>query len=235
MPIGSPWPKRASPATSCAWTCTTRTTEDGVPFDSINAKGYVPVLVLDDGAMITENIAILSWIAEQAPALRPEGPLGWFRLLEATAYISTELHKGFHPFFHGGTPEEKAQAVVNIGKRLDYLAEGMTGDFLLGPNISVADAYLWVISTWARRNKLQLPAKLDAFYARMLSRETVRTALAQEACRPWRPEARGGRARSRPPPRTRAGPPRPNGGADLYAGIARPRPSPNRPTTGAAP
>lgn len=158
----------------------TRTTEDGVPFDSINAKGYVPVLVLDDGAMITENIAILSWIAEQAPALRPEGPLGWFRLLEATAYISTELHKGFHPFFHGGTPEEKAEAVVNIGKRLDYLAEGMTGDFLLGPTISVADAYLFVILTWARRNKLQLPAKLDAFYARMLSRETVRTALAQE-------------------------------------------------------
>jgi glutathione S-transferase len=158
----------------------TRTTENGASFDAVNAKGYVPVLVLDSGEMITENIAILSWIAEQAPALRPEGPLGWFRLLEATAYISTEIHGGFKPFFHAGSPDEKARAAAEVGKRLGYLAESMDGDFLLGPNLSVADAYLFVMLTWARRNELQIPPRLEAFYARMSTRETVRTALAQE-------------------------------------------------------
>jgi glutathione S-transferase len=159
----------------------TRATETGADFDAINAKGYVPVLVLDGGEMITENIAILSWIAEQSPKLRPEGPLGWSRLLEAIAYISTEIHKGFEPFFAASaSDEDKAQASVLVGKRLDYLAGSLDRGFVLGSNFTVADAYLFVMLTWARRNRLSLPPQLEAFYARMMSRDTVRTALAQE-------------------------------------------------------
>jgi glutathione S-transferase len=159
----------------------TRATETGADFDAINPKGYVPVLVLDSGEMITENIAILSWIAEQSPTLRPEGPLGWFRLLEAVAYISTEVHKGFEPFFTASASEEdKAKAAALIGKRLGYLAESLDSGFLLGPTLTVADAYLFVTLTWARRNGLALPPQLETFYARMTSRETVRTALTQE-------------------------------------------------------
>lgn len=59
----------------------------------------MPALGLDDGGILTENIAILSYIAEQSGTLMPAGDLGRFRALEALAYISTELHKGYKPFF----------------------------------------------------------------------------------------------------------------------------------------
>ena len=159
----------------------TRTTEDGASFDAVNAKGYVPVLVLDDGEMITENIAILSWIAEQSPSLRPEGPLGWFRLLESLAYISTEVHKSFHTFFIPDvTEDEKEKARALAGLRLAYLAASLDQAFLLGPKLTVADPYLFVIMTWAKPNGVVLPPPLAAYYERMKARPTVQAALASE-------------------------------------------------------
>ena len=98
-------------------------TESGEDFAKINPKGYVPALLLDSGAMVTENVAILDWIAHQAPALVPSGDLGHTRLLEALAYISTELHKNFKPLFAGGSDEEKQKARETITKRLNYLAD----------------------------------------------------------------------------------------------------------------
>src|SRR5687768_7958240 len=58
----------------------TKTTEHGVDFRTINAKGYVPMLVLDDGATITEIDAILDYIADRHPELAPGAPLGRTRL-----------------------------------------------------------------------------------------------------------------------------------------------------------
>ena len=67
-------------------------TESGADFFAINPKGYVPALVLDGGELLTENIAILEWVSQQAGALVPGGALGRTRLLETLAYISTEVH-----------------------------------------------------------------------------------------------------------------------------------------------
>jgi glutathione S-transferase len=158
-----------------------RVTETGADYAAINPKGYVPALALDSGEVLTENIAILSWIAEQSPKLRPQGPLGWFRLLEALAYISTEVHKSFHTFFIPDVTEdekEKARALASL--RLAYLAASLGEDFLLGPNLTVADPYLFVIMTWAKPNGVVLPPPLAAYYERMKARPTVAAALAGE-------------------------------------------------------
>jgi glutathione S-transferase len=132
--------------------------------------------------MITENIAILSWIAEQSPTLRPEGPLGWFRLLEALAYISTEVHKSFpyllHPGRHRGRQGEgprPGHASTGIPRR--RLGATTT---LLGPKLTVADPYLFVIMSWAKPNGVILPPPLAAYFERMKARPTVRPALAIE-------------------------------------------------------
>ena len=64
----------------------------------INPIDYVPALALENGETLTENVAILSWIADQAkPASL--GPLVRYRVLEALAYISAETHNSFKPYF----------------------------------------------------------------------------------------------------------------------------------------
>lgn len=72
----------------------TKRTESGADYTAVSPKGYVPALTLDGGETLTENIAVLDWIA-QAGGNAPSGPLGRTRLLEALAYISTEVHKSF--------------------------------------------------------------------------------------------------------------------------------------------
>jgi glutathione S-transferase len=155
-------------------------TEHGADFTAINPKGYVPALTLDTGETLSENIAILDWIAHQDSALKPSGPMGHTHLIEALAFISTEIHKSFKPFFAGGSEEEKTKAGDIILKRMDYLADTMESGYLFGTSVSVADCYLFVMLLWAAKNKLQAPAKLLAFRERMMTRPAVQTAMRHE-------------------------------------------------------
>lgn len=154
-------------------------TEDGRDYTTVNPKGYVPALELDGGEVLTENIAILDWVAHQKAGLKPEGPLGHSRLLEMLAFISTEIHKSFKPLFAGGTDDQKAAARELIGKRLGFLAERLKGDYLLG-EFTVADAYLFVMLMWAQGNGIVLPEPLPAYFARVKARPAVQTSLKHE-------------------------------------------------------
>ncbi len=155
-------------------------TEDGEDFLTINPKGYVPALRLDSGETITENVAILDWIAHQDGALKPAGAMGHTHLLQALAYISTEIHKGFKPFFAGGGEDEKAKAGETIVRRMTWLADTMEGDYLLGDTVSAADCYLFVMLLWAQKNGIEVPAKLEKLRERMMERPAVRKAMTHE-------------------------------------------------------
>ena len=155
-------------------------TDSGADYLTVNPKGYVPALTLDSGETLSENIAILDWIAHQDTALQPSGPMGRTHLLQALAYISTEIHKRFKPFFSGAGDEEKSKAGETILRRMGYLAGTMQGDFLFGPDVSVADCYLFVMLLWAQRNSLEMPTKLAAFRDRMMERSAVQKAMTHE-------------------------------------------------------
>jgi glutathione S-transferase len=88
----------------------TKRTESGADYAAVNPKGYVPALTLDSGETLSENIAILDWIAHQDTALKPTGAMGHTHLLEALAFVSTEIHKSFKPYFSGAGDDEKAKA-----------------------------------------------------------------------------------------------------------------------------
>ena len=158
----------------------TKRTEDGQDFNQINPKGYVPALVLDDGQLLTENVAILYWAAERAPELVPTGEHGRLRLIEMLAFISTELHKPFvRGFFPTGDADKEAAHGV-LAKRLGFLAERLRGEHLFGKEFSAADAYLYVMLRWGRAQGLELPAPLPAYFDRVHSRPSVRLALKHE-------------------------------------------------------
>lgn len=166
-----------------------KTTEEGYDFTAFNPKGYVPVLVLDDGEMLTENIAILSHLADRFPELAPGGPLGRVRLIEMLAYISTEIHKGFLPFFHHdqASDADRAQSGAAISARLDYLADHLVELYLFGPRFTPADAYLFANLRWARAFGLRIPPTVQAYFERVAERPAVRRALEEEGLEVIRP------------------------------------------------
>ena len=158
----------------------TKTTESGRDFIAINPAGSVPMLVLDDGTPVTENVAVLDLLAQRAPQLGVDGPLGRTRLIEMLSYLSTELHIAFKPFWHGGEAG-KAAAGAAVGKRLAWLERRLAGPYLFGGEFSVADAYLFVMLRWAKDFGLPLPPRLLDFFERVAARSAVRDAIAEES------------------------------------------------------
>jgi glutathione S-transferase len=166
----------------------TRRLATGEDYAAINAKGAVPALELDDGALLTENAVILQYIADLAPEahfLPPAGSLARWRVLEWLNYIATELHKGFAPLFHP-TGEPRAHAIEAVSARLDYVDARLgAGPYLAGETPTVADLYLFVILGWARLFHLdptRWPA-LQGLRERLAERPAVKAALAAEGLR----------------------------------------------------
>jgi glutathione S-transferase len=131
----------------------THRTRDGEELKAVNSKDYVPVLRLDNGQVLTENVAVLSYIGDLNPAARLSPAPGTFeryRLLEFLAYIGSEIHKNFGPLFDPkGNQDVKRFARGNLEKRLPWLDKALgSKPFLLGSDFSVADAYLYVVLSW---------------------------------------------------------------------------------------
>jgi glutathione S-transferase len=157
----------------------TKLTASGDDFRRINPKGYVPALVLDDCEILTENIAVLDWIADRYPQLRRNGVLSRTRQLEMLAFISTEIHRAFKPMWHGSEAEKK-KARETVAGLLDYAAAQMIGDYLFGNELTVADCYLFVMLRWAENFGIAIPEPLLRLQWRMEQRPAVRMALSRE-------------------------------------------------------
>jgi len=164
----------------------THRTEHGKDYHRLNPKGYVPALELDDGTLLTENVAILMFIADQRPeaGLAPAPQtMARIRLIEWLAFLATELHKSFGPIFHRGNDSLKAEARDTIEKWLVYIADQLAGrDFLMGEHFSVADAYLFVILRWSDIAQIPLGnyPVLAAYRARIAARPAVQAAIREE-------------------------------------------------------
>ncbi len=158
----------------------TKVTASGADFNSVTRKGYVPALQLDNGEVLTENIAVLDYLAGVYPQFGIEGALGRTRLVEALAYISTELHKSFKPYWHNGTDEQKAVASAYITARMRYLGDTIKGDYLFGDRPTVADFYLFVNTRWAERFGVEIPPAIAAIHERLNARPPVQATLKAE-------------------------------------------------------
>lgn len=164
----------------------TKRTSDGDDFRTINPLGLVPALRTDDGEVLTENAAILQYIADQHPqaALAPANGIARSRLHQWLCFIGTELHKAlFVPLFSPEMTEaEKARALATGERRLAYLNDHLaTRDYLLD-SFSVADAYLFTVLNWkiATPVDLQKWPAVERYYERLKQRPSIARALAEE-------------------------------------------------------
>ena len=165
----------------------THALDDGTDYYTINPKGSVPLLELDNGERLTEGPAIVQYIADLVPAknLAPaNGTLARYRVQEWLNYITSEIHKTYSPLFRPNTPDEfKTIARDALQKKYEYVDGKLEGkNYLMGENFSVADAYLFVVTTWAPHVGLDLSAfkNLSAFMDRMRARPAVQEALQAE-------------------------------------------------------
>jgi glutathione S-transferase len=162
-------------------------TKGGADFAKINAKGYVPALQLDGGEVLTEGVAIVSYIADQKPEanlLPKNGSMDRYRAQEWLTFISSEVHKGFSPLWSDDTPESiKKAAVDRLGQRFDYLSKQLNGKpYLMGSQFTAADAYLFTILGWTKYHKIDLGKwpTLKAYADRIAARPAVQAAMKAE-------------------------------------------------------
>jgi glutathione S-transferase len=165
----------------------TRKTASGGDYRRVNPLGYVPALVLDDGTVLTENAAILQYLADSKPAaglVPAAGTMDRYRLIAWLSFISSEVHKQFSPFFNPRTPAEwKEILLARLKARFEYLARHFEHNaYLMGDKFTIADSYLYVVLRWADRFQVDLspwPA-LTQYLTRIAARPAVQAALKAE-------------------------------------------------------
>lgn len=165
-----------------------KSTEHGEDWMSLNPKGYVPALRMDDGEVLTENLVIHGYIADLKPETKlapAHGTKARLRQDELAVYVSTEIHKTYGAMFNPAiTDDARKGAVDRLSMRYklieQLLSDGRT--YLTGEQFSTVDAYLFTVTNWANMLKIDLSAfpKLLAYQQRVASRPAVQASLVAE-------------------------------------------------------
>jgi glutathione S-transferase len=159
----------------------------------VNPRGKVPALKTENDGILTENVAILTYLARSFPAakLLPTDPLGTARALSHMAYLSNTVHPAFTHIMRPGrfATDEKAHDNIkatgreNFWKLLQEIDGLLAGkDYVLGSQYSAADPYTLVFYGWGKR--IGLPVNelknYTALKDRLLQRPAVRKILERE-------------------------------------------------------
>ena len=165
----------------------TKVLPDGSDYRKVNPLGYVPYLVLDDGQALRECAIVCQYVADQAPAkkLIPAcGSMARYQLQMWMHFIATELHKGFSPLFNPAMPDEaKKIARDRLQDRLKFVDGELAGKtYLMGQDFTVADAYLFTVTNWAKPMAIDLSPypNLLAWRERVAARPAVQAAMKAE-------------------------------------------------------
>ena len=159
----------------------------------INPRGKVPALQLEDGKILTENAAILSYVAKKFPEanLWPCDPMAEVRAISTMAWFSSTVHPAFAHFVR---PERYtadaagAEKVREQGKKtfwgcvreIDQMLVGK--EWVLGSQFTVCDPFALVFYGWGLRAALPMKdlGSYSALKDRLLKRPAVRRILEKE-------------------------------------------------------
>ena len=161
--------------------------QDNSDFFSVNPLGLVPTISTDDGLVLTENAAILQYVADHFPqaGIGTDAGIERRRLQQWLCFIGTELHKGlFVTLLDRKAPADVHAYVLKKGlSRLDYLNSYLEGREFLLDHFSVADAYLGTVLNWTMATPpidLKKWPAINDYLNRFKTRPSVMKALAEE-------------------------------------------------------
>ena len=166
------------------------------PIYGINPLGRVPTLQLNNGDIITENAAILPYLADSKPEAKlfsPVGSLHRARIQEWLGFANSDLHPAFRPVTrpelfvesHDAQQEVRKKGRERLNLLLSHVEKRLVTDqWLVDGRFTIADAYVGVFLGWLSRADIQAednyPA-IHAYHQRYLNHPAVQAALAAEA------------------------------------------------------
>ena len=125
----------------------THKTEKGVDYYEINPKGYVPALEINPGLILTENVAILPFLAQHDPKqdLIPPSGLGRAKVLEWLGYLNSELHDAYSVFFSAPLDDEgKKKGYAELDRLFTYINKTIAesdNEYLVDDNLRNISLY----------------------------------------------------------------------------------------------
>lgn len=162
-------------------------TESGIDYYAINFKGSVPMIEHDNGERLTENIAIVQYLADQDPAknlLPKTGTMARYQAIEMFSFIG-DVHKCYGALFHADRMSDLGKENSNnqLLKFYSYLDNYLKDkEYLIGHHFGAPDAYLFVTLRWGYALRLPIDnlSHLKAFFERVKLRPAVQDALRSE-------------------------------------------------------
>ena len=162
-------------------------TAGGEDFWTINPKGYVPALKMDNGQVLTEVGVIIQYLADQKPESGLTAKMGTmerYRQMEAVNFAATEIHKQLGALFNPKmTPEMKEVQLGTVERRFNALEKLLAGkQYITGDKYTVADAYLFTVLNWTKGLKIDLEKwpNIKNFVARVAARPAVQETMKAE-------------------------------------------------------
>jgi len=159
---------------------------------AINPAGAVPALQEGDW-VLTQNAAILGYIADRAPqaALSGDGtPRSRAEVNRWLGVLNSDVHPAFKPLFgasaflgdEGTIEKTKVEARSRLRALFERLDRQLAGREWIAGVRSVADPYLFVVTRWAKSSGIDLRGldNLERHFRHMQQDAGVRRALAAE-------------------------------------------------------
>ena len=165
-----------------------KTTEHGEDWMALNPKGYVPVLRMDDGDILTENVVLHGYVADLKPELKlapAHGTKARLKQDELAVYVSTEIHKSYGALFNPAITDDARKAAIDKLQTRYRLIEQLLSDgrtYVTGEHFTSVDAYLFTVLGWSKWTGVDLGGfkHVGAYLSRLAERPGVQAALAAE-------------------------------------------------------
>ncbi|MBF7015034.1 glutathione binding-like protein (plasmid) [Novosphingobium resinovorum] len=158
---------------------------DGSDYRGVAQRGMVPMVELDEGGKLTENVVVAQYVCDRAgreDLMPAAGSMARYRVMEWQSFVATELHKSFGPLYWKISDEMRVIVVERINTRLAFAERDLKGPYLTGDTFTAADAYFFVIASWTRYFEISLDPypRIAALLQLAGQRPTVRAALKAE-------------------------------------------------------
>lgn len=174
------------PHTLCQVNLKDKTTAEHKDYTAINPRGAVPALEIAPGVVLTQNVAVLTYIGQQSDsqAFHPSPKsIEFYRLLETLGFCE-DVHSAIGPLFAPDLPDVTQQRLHSVIKRrltqVEAILKTSTSGYLLPVGFTQTDALMAVILSWTKPLKIDTTAYPKAL---TLSQTVMARPAAQKALR----------------------------------------------------